>query len=794
MYKNYLKWALRNLVRRKAYATINILGLAVALASVILILVWVDHELSYDGFHERADSIFLILRGEKESFMAPTSGVLAPTLIADLPEVVNASGYTQLPETEKFLMRYEDTHFEEIISFTDARFFEIFSFPFLKGSPASALGDPNSLVMTENTAKKYFGAEEAFGKTIQMYFFGQRMPMRVTGILEDIPFNTHFNSEIFVSFQVLLALGIDYNQWHNQTVQTYILTGEKPDLQSMTDKIVSIEKRYRPETDLRGLSYRLLPLKKIHLHGKNIKFLVTTGDIKHVYIFAAIAFIILMIASVNYMNLSTAQALKRAREIGVRKAVGAGRKALIEQFLGETLVLSFMALFMGVGLAQAFLPAFNHVSGKALKIPYFDLRFVVAALCIAVLTGLFSGYYPALFLSAFHPVKTFKARISLGCKGLTLRKGLVIFQFSLSIILIISTIIVFKQLLFMRHSSLGYDSDHILCIRMTENIGETYDVLRNELLKNPDILGVSRSEPLDANVITNTTGVDWEGKAEDKDYNFRILRADPDFAATYGMTMDEGRFYSREFTADAANSLVINEAAARVMGLTAPVGKQISLWGKKDMVIGVLKDFHFGSLHTFIEPLIVIIPTGQLQNLYLRLLSVRFRPGTLASSMTRIKDIWQAVISDVPFDHYFLDDAVNAQYGAEQQMGTLFQYFTAFAIFIACLGLYGLASYSAEQKIKEIGIRKVLGANVASVTVMLSKDFLKGVVVANLIAWPVSWFVMTRWLQNFAYRASVDWWVFVLAGGLAFGIALVTVSFRTVRSATANPADALRYE
>jgi len=794
MFKNRLKLTFRNLIRHKAYSAINILGLAVALACVVLILLWVNHELSYEDFHERADSIYLVLRGEEDRFMAPTSGLLASTLITDLPEVANATGYTQLPETEKFLMRFEDTYFEETISFTDTRFFEVFSFPFLEGSPASALDGPNSVVMTERAAKKYFGAEEALGKTIQMFFFGQRMAMHITGIMANIPSNSHFDCEIFVPFQILLPLGIDLDKWDNQTVRTYILTEEHPDIQELENKIIACEKRYSPNTDLRRLNYRLLPLKKIHLHGKNIKFLVTTGDIKYVYIFSAIAFIILMIASVNYMNLSTAQALKRTKEIGIRKVVGASRKALIDQFLGETIIFSFLALLLAVGLAQVFLPAFNQVSGKALKIPYFDLRFVLAAVCIALITGVLSGYYPSLFLSGLHPAKILKTRSYLGLKGLTFRKALVIFQFSLSIILIISTIIVFKQLLFMRNSSLGYDRNHILCLRMTEDIGGAYDVLRNELMKNTDILGVARTEPLDTNLITNTDGVHWEGKTESEDHDFRVLRADHDFVSTYGITMDEGRFYSRQFMADTKGSYVINEAAARVMGMKSPVGSRFSLWGQKGTVIGVLKDFHFGSFHTFIEPLIVIIPRGQLRNLYLRLISVRFKPGTLESSMAYTEDTWKRLIPDVPFDYYFLDDALNAQYRVERRMGTLFRYFTLFAIFIACLGLYGLASFSAEQKIKEIGIRKVLGATVVGVTLMLSKNFLKWVVLANLIAWPISWLVMTKWLQNFAYRTSVDWWIFCLAGALAFGTALVTVSFRTVRAATGNPADALRYE
>jgi len=765
-----------------------------ALACVILILLWVDRELSYDSFHERANNIFMVLRGEEDTFMAPTSGLLAPSLIAELPEVLNATGYAQLPETEKVLMRYEEKHFEEIVSFTDSCFFEIFSFPFLRGSPSTALESFYSVVMTDKAARKYFGNKEAFGEAVQMFFFGKKMAMNITGIIENIPSNSHIDCEIFVSFHVMRALGLNLDDWDNQVPRTYILTRESPDIQDLTNKIIMCETRNRPGENLGKLSYRLLSLKKIHLHARNIKFLIATGDIKYVYIFSAIAFIILMIACFNYMNLSTALSLKRTKEIGVRKVVGASRKTLINQFLCETLALSFLALLIAIGLAQVFLPAFNQLSGTELEIPYFDFHFVVASILIALFTGVLSGYYPALFLSAFQPVKILKTKSNLGLKGLTFRKGLVIFQFSLSIILIISTIVVFNQLFFIRNSNLGYDKDHILCVRISEDIGGTYDVLRNELLKNSDIMGVSRSEQVDANVITNTDSVHWRGKTENEDHYFRVLRTDYDFVSAYNIQMEKGRFYSREFSTDATDSYVINQAAARMMALESPVGAEISLWGRKGIVIGVLKNFHFGSFHTSIEPLISVIPTGRLQSLYLRLISIRFKPGTLQSSMKYIEGKWKEMIPDMPYYYYFLNDALNTQYKAEQRMGTLFKYFTVFAIFIACLGLYGLASFSAEQKIKEIGIRKVLGATVSNITMMLSKEFLKWVFLANLIAWPISWFATNKWLQNFAYRINVSIWTFILSTALTLVITLLTVSYQSIKAATANPVDSLRYE
>ncbi len=468
---------------------------------------------------------------------------------------------------------------------------------------------------------------------------------------------------------------------------------------------------------------------------------------------------------------------------------------LIKQLLGETIILSFLALLLAVLLARLLMPAFNRLSGKSLTIHYFDIRFLIGAVLIAFFTGILSGYYPALFMSSFQPVKILKAKSRLALKGMALRKGLVVFQFSLSIILIISTIVVFNQLLFIKNSDIGYDRDHILCVRIDGDLRGPYDVLKNELLKNPDILGVCRAEPVDANILTNSDSVKWRGKEENKRQYFRILRTDYDFASTYDIKMEEGRFYSPEFPADAAGSLVINRAAAKVMGLESPIGEEISLFDYwKRSIIGVVSDFHFGSFHQSIEPLLIIVPSEKYQNFFFRLLSVRFKSGTLQSSMKYVADKWKAIIPDMPYEYHFLNDALNTQYKAEQRMGTLFRYFTILAIFIACLGLYGLTSISAEQKIKEIGIRKVLGASASNITVMLSKEFLKWVVLANFIAWPVAWYTMNKWLQNFAYRIHTGWGTFCLAGALALAIALFTVSIQALRAAAANPVDSLRYE
>jgi ABC-type antimicrobial peptide transport system permease subunit len=794
MFKNHLKFTLRNLSRHKVFSSINILGLAIAIACVLIILLWVEHELSYDCFHKRADDIYLVLRGDNEGFMAPTSQLLSSTLKTELPEVINATSFIQMPESEKFLLRYAEKSFEEDIGFADTQFFEIFSFPFLKGNPTTAVEGPQSLVLTERTAKKYFGDEEALGKSVELFIFGRKMAMNITGILKNFPSNSHIDCTVFVHFHALRALGLNFDDWDNQMSRTYILARQKIEIQDLSSKIKACEIRNRSGLILGKLDYTLLPIKKIHLHGKNIRFLVTTGDIKYVYIFIAIAVIILMIAGVNYMNLSTALSLRRTKEIGLRKVVGASRKTLMYQFLGETIILSFLALALAIILAQTFMPAFNQLSAKALVIPYLDARFLMGSALIALVTGVLAGYYPALFLSAFRPAKILRTKFDMGRKGMTFRKSLVVFQFSLSIILIISTIVVFKQLLFFRNSDIGYDRDHILCVRTIGDVSKTYEVLKNELLKNSNILGVSRTEPLDADVITRTDSVRWPGKQGNEELYFRILRTDYDFTSTYAIEMEKGRFYSKEFSTDADSSYVINAAAAQAMRLESPLGEEINLWGRKGSIIGVLKDFNFGSFHRSIEPLLIVIPSEKYKGIFLRLLSIRFKPGSLQSGMRYIKQKWGEINPDIPFNYYFLNDAINTRYQAEQRMGTLFQYFTVLAIFIACLGLYGLSAFAAERKIKEIGIRKVLGASVPNITLMLSKEFLKWVALANLVAWPIAWYVMNRWLQNFAYRVSINWWIFMAAGTSAFLIALLTVSSKALRAATANPVDALRNE
>jgi len=794
MLKNYFKITLRNLKRHKSYSIINIAGLAVGMAAFLLISFYVLNELSYDRFHKDADNIYLVLRGENDFFMAPTSKLLAPVLKTELPEVIDSTCFSRVPGTEKLMVRYQDKFFEEDINLTDSNFFKIFSFSFHEGNPDLAFESPNSLLLTKKAADKYFGNRSPLGKTVQIYMFGKKVDMKITGVLEDIPENTHFYSNMFIHYDLVRSLGLDWDRWDNQILCTYVQIREGSDVQSLPNKIREIEIKNHKTFGIENVTYDLLPVTKIHLYGNNIKFLSTSGDIKYIYIFSVAAFIILLIAGINYMNLSTAFSLKRTKEVGVRKVAGASRNLLVRQFLGETIILSFIALILAVVLAQLFLPSFNRISGKSLSIPHFSPIFILGTLLVWFIISFFSGFYPALFLSAFKPVILMKIKSTPKMKGVFFRKGLLLFQFSLSIILIVSTLVVYNQLFFVRNTPLGYDKDHILCIKIRGDVSQSYEALKNELLNNPDVLNVSRSEPLKVNSMVNTDGVYWRGKLKNPGSDFRILRTDYNFLSTYGIELKEGRFYSQEFSSDQTDAYVINETAAKNMGMDSPLGNEIRLWGRRGSIIGVVKDFIFGSFHRAIEPLIFIIPSEQNQDLFLRLVSIRFKPDALLGSMRFIEETWTRIYPDIPFDYYFMDDAVNTQYRSEEQMGTLFKYFTFLALIIACLGLYGLTALSAERKIKEIGIRKVLGASVSNLAVLLSKEYMIWVAVANLIAWPVAWFVMKGWLQNFAYRTTIHWWIFILAGGMGFGIALLTVFLLTIKAVQKNPVESLRYE
>ncbi|MGD1046413.1 MAG: ABC transporter permease [Bacteroidota bacterium] len=800
MFKNYFKIALRNLIRQKVFSSINIFGLAVGMACTILILLWVQDELSFDRFHKNAENIYLVLRGDSKEFSAVTSILLAPALKDELPEVANSTSFMPLPESMNILIQNGNNGFEENVSVADSNFFKMFSFIFRKGNPATALADPNSIVITEEIEKKYFGEEDALGKSLRITAFGKKYVMNVSGVLENMPFNSQIQGKIIIPaswFQSIVAtvVGSNFDYWDNQSWQTYIQLKNQCDIQELSLKIKACEISHHPNQNAQTLNYSLLPLTKIHLYGNGIKFFRVTGDIKYVQIFIAIAIIILLIASINYMNLSTALSLKRTKEVGIKKTVGADRKTLMLQFFGESLLISCIALGFAVLLVWLFLPEFNHLSGKKLAIRYDEPYFISITFLITLLTGIISGCYPALFISSFQPIQILKGKLKLSSGSLYTRKGLVVFQFALSTIMIICTIVVFNQLSFIRNRNLGLDKENIICIRMMGDANSKYDVLKNELQKNSDLLSISRSESINSAGWGKTGGVYWEGKQNNEEKRFWMLNTDYDLESTFKIEMSQGRFFSKQYPTDQTNAFVINEAAAKSMGMKSPLNEDIQLWtGKKGKIIGVTKDFHFASLHTAVEPLIITFPKSSEQNLFYRILSIRVKSGTLYNSLAFIEKTWKEQMTDISLDYYFYDESLNAQYSADQRMGTIFKYFAFLSIVISCLGLFGLASLSAEQRTKEIGIRKVLGASTTNITLNLSKEFLIWIIASNIVAWPIAYYFMNRWLQDFAYRINIEWWVFFLAGFSALAIALLTVGYQAVRAAMANLVESLRYE
>jgi putative ABC transport system permease protein len=800
MLKNYFKIAVRNLWKHKEFSIINIAGLSIGMACTILILLWVADELSFDRFHKNADNIQLVLRGDGKEMIGQTSILLAQKLKEELPEVINSTNFAKFPESLSFLVQNGNRSFNETMGMAASNFFEVFSFKLRRGNSSTALNDLNSIVITEDIAKKYFGEEDALGKILSVTALGQKRDVRVSGILENMPSNSHIQCQIIIPTDWFKSIinanfGSNFNFWDNLSVQTYIQLKNQCDIQELSSKIKACEIKYRADQNEQTLIYSLLPLTKIHLYGNGIKFLrASLGDIKYVRIFFIIAIIVLLIAGVNYMNLSTALSFKRTKEVGIRKNLGASRKKLLFQFLGESLLLSFIALSCAIILVELLLPEFNKLSGKKLVIRFYERDFIFIASMVTIVTGIISGGYPAFFLSSFQPIQMLKGKLKLGFSGLITRKGLVIFQFALSVIIIICTIVISNQLSFIKNSNLGFDKDNIICIRMTGEANSKYDVLKNELEKNQNILIMSRSESINSNEWGSTGGVSWQGKEEKDEKNFWELYSDYDLASTFKIEMSQGRYFSKQFPTDSANAFVINEAAARVMGMKSPLNEVIQLGKKKGVIIGVTKDFHFSSFHNAIEPLIITIPENDKQKLYFRILAIRINSGSLINCVKFIEKIWKEQISNVPLNYYFYDESLNAQYSAEQRMGTIFKYFSFLSILLACLGLFGLASLSAEQRTKEIGIRKALGATIANITFILSQEFLIWIMIANIIAWPVGFYFMNKWLDDFVYRIGISWWIFILSGGISLIIALATVSFQAIKAAVANPVESLRSE
>ncbi|MCI0692122.1 ABC transporter permease [candidate division KSB1 bacterium] len=789
MFKNYLKIAARSLIKNKVYSLINISGLAAGIACCLIIFLYVQDELGYDKFHKNSKNIYRVLSAEPgKPISARTPFRLGPTLQQEFPEI-NRTARITWPWPE--VVSYEDKNFNQNVICTDSTFFEVFSFALIKGNPREVLNKPNHVVITEEAARKYFGAEDPIGKTV---LFNREHEFVVGGIVENVPRHSHFQFDMLAPIPFMRnKFGSALDQWDFEEFFTYLLLSEKSSRSDLENKFSGFIEKHIGQERPAGLMFPLQPLHHIRLYSSHLAWDITVhGDIAYIYTFSAIAIFVLLIASVNYMNLSTARSTKRAKEVGLRKVVGANRRQLVRQFLGESLLLAFLSLILAIGLVEILLPLFNNILGKSLAIRYSqNLPFLSGLVITTILVGVISGSFPAFFLSAFRPAEVLKSKLK-SDKTAILRKGLVTLQFTISISLIVCSIAVYRQLHFLKTKDLEFDKEHLIVANMpdSENERSTYLALKNDLLQHPDITGVSAASSVPPHKY-HYTGAHAADDSNKTSLTMKFFAVDHNFIETLEMKMVSGRTFSADYATDEKGAIVINEAAVRELGWETPVGKRLKVnWNDRvGTVIGVVKDFHFKSLHDKIEPTVFTVDFNQLWQIV-----VRIRPQNIPNTLNDIKLQWKKYDPVTPFDFSFVDQNFAQQYRAEQKMGSALGYFTFLAILIACLGIFGLASFSAENRTKEIGIRKILGASVAGIVNLLSKDFVKNVLLANCIAWPLAYFAMNKWLENFAYRIDVGWPMFALAGGAALLIALLTVSTQAIKAALANPVEALRYE
>jgi len=786
MFRNYLKIALRNIRKHKGYSFINIAGLAIGIAACLLLFLWVRDELSYDRYHDKADRIYRVIsqyeaEGKTRRF-GWTSAPVGPALVNEFPEIEKAVRFAR----NGFVVSYQNKRFVEQVYFTDPEVFDVFSFPLVKGNPKNALKEPYSIVISEEMSRKYFGDEDPLGKIITL---GEQRDYRITGIFKDIPQNSHFRFRFLGLFSDYASSHFD--QWGISNYWTYILVSENFSPDEFEEKIPPFVEKHRGKDSryVYKTSYPLQALTRIHLYSNLRGEIGPNSSMGIIYIFSAIAVFILLIACLNYINLSTARYAIRAKEVGLRKVIGATRPQLIKQFLGETFLFSFIALPLSVMLAELFLPLFNSLSGKKLAVHYFDNIFLVPVLAFIILfVGFASGIFPAFFISTLKPVSALRGMFKASSKGSALRKTLIVGQFAISILFLVSTFIVFSQLNYMRNRNLGLDKEHVVTLPIYDkDVLGKLETIKNEFLQSSSVLNVSVSNffPGKATMYQNYR---YEGMSESENPMIRWLVVDHAFIETFGIELVAGRNFSKRFPSDIDHAYILNESAVKEIGWESPVGKELEIMNKGP-VIGVVKDFHFRPLHQKIEPAALYIYPKLFQYI-----SVRISPTDFSRSLDFLKAKWQALVPGQTFQYSFLDEDFDNLYKAEMRLGKIFTVVTFLAIFIACLGLFGLAAFEALQRTKEMGIRKVLGASAAGIVLLLSKEFTKWVLLANIIAWPVAYYAMNRWLQNFAYRINIGPLIFIQSAVLALLVALLTVSYQAMKVSLANPVDTLRYE
>ena len=806
MFKNYLKIASRNLWRNKTFSAINIFGLALGIATCLLIILFVQNELSYDRYNEKSDQIYrVVFRGTMQGGVIKEANVMPPvaqTFKNDFPEVLEA---TRIHTDGMPRISYGTRIFREsVLAFVDSNFFHVFSLPFIEGDPKTALLEPYTVVITKATAKKYFGNETAIGKVLE--FKDQKATLRVTGVIDKVPENSHFHFDLFGSMSTLPESRSQ--TWLASNFYTYLVLPKAYDYKKLEAKFpLAVEKYISPQLKQamgltidefrqkgNNIGFYLQPLTDIHLHSDLTGDMEPYGDIRYVYIFSAVAVFMLLIACINFMNLSTAGASRRAREVGIRKVLGSMKLELVRQFLVESLLLTAIAMIISIILVYWALPFFNNLTGQNLS---FHLQtnhwFLPGLLLFGLFTGLLAGSYPAFFLSSFKPVTVLKGNFASTKRSIGFRSGLVVFQFFISICLIVGTAVVYKQLSFIQQKKLGYDRNQVLVVEEAFWLGKNQDVFRQQLLQDPRVVSVSGSGYLPAGSSFNNNFFAYPDAKASQFIKALRYEVDYDYISTLGMEMAEGRNFSKEFGTD-STAVILNETAAKAFGWgPEALGHTITHIDNDSKkytyhVIGNVKDFHFRSLHELITPLVMTIGANY------SIVIVKTKTKDIAGLIASVQQKWNDLKAESPFSYSFLDDRFNNTYKSEKTIGRILGIFAGLTIFVACLGLFGLVTFTAEQRTKEIGIRKVLGADVTGIVSLLSKNFLKLVLLAFAIAAPVAWYVMHIWLQDFAYRINISLWIFVLAAFFTMLITLFTVSFRAIRAALANPVKSLRSE
>lgn len=787
MIRNFFKVAVRNLLRSKGFSLINISGLAIGMSAAVLILLWIQNEISYDQFHEKKDRIYeawnkATFSGKLQCWNT-TPKILARTLEKDLPEVERA---VRVNWPSNYLFSVGEKRLTVSGNIVDTGFLQLFSFTLLKGDPNTALNNGSSILLTEKLAKKLFGSEDAMGKIIKL---DNKDNFTVTGILKDLPNNTRFRFEYLLPWDYLIRRGEDDSAWGNNSTRSYVLLKPNASIASANAKMKVMKPRY--DKDEPKWEMFLYPISRWRLYSSFTNGKEDGGLIEFVKLFGIIAVFILLIACINFMNLSTARSEKRAKEVGIRKVVGAQKKSLIGQFIGESILLSLIAGLFAIGIVQLSLPAFGQLTDKKLFIDYGDYKFWLAGIGFILVTGLLAGSYPAFFLSSFQPVKVLKGTFKAANALITPRKLLVVLQFTFAIILIICTAIVKQQIDHAQNRETGYAKDNLVYHFLTGDLGKNYTLVKNELLSSGIAKSVTRTSAPLTQGWSDTWGFQWEGKPADDKTDFDRYVADEELGNTAGLTFVKGRdFNLQQFPTDSAG-MIINESAAKVMNFKDPLGQIIRDDDRPYHVVGVIKDFILQSPYYPTKPMIIEgAQSGWFSVMHIKLNGA----NSTAENLKKAETIFKKYNPEYPFEYKFVDEEYAAKFKAEQRTGTLAAIFAALTIFISCLGLFGLATYMAENRIKEIGVRKVLGASVGGVTALLSKDFLKLVMISFLIACPVAWWMMHSWLESYPYRIDIQWQVFAFAGLLSLLISLITVSYQSIKAALANPVKSLRTE